>query len=76
MNRPLLKSEIKAQNSRAYLMKQQQSFIEKHGEDLGTFYFLMMLIQTFGKKALRSGDLETLRMLVHDLNAIYRKYTQ
>lgn len=76
MTRPLLKSELSAQRSRDHLMKQRDSFIAKHGEDLGAFYFLLMLIQTYGKKALRRGDVEALRALAHDLHAIYVKHTQ
>ncbi|MDX3490954.1 carbohydrate ABC transporter [Streptomyces sp. ID05-18] len=57
-------------------MRQQESFVEKHGEDLGAFYFLLMLLQTHGKKALKRGDTTTLRTLAHDLHAIYLKHTQ
>ncbi|MFJ9634930.1 carbohydrate ABC transporter [Streptomyces sp. NPDC101175] len=74
--RPLLKSELQAQRSREYLMRQQQTFIEKHGEDLGAFYFLLMLVQTHGKKAHKRGDLKKLRALAHDLHAVYVKHTQ
>ncbi|WP_228925378.1 carbohydrate ABC transporter [Streptomyces sp. DH7] len=65
-----------AQRSREYLMKQQESFVEKHGEDLGAFYFLLMLLQTHGKRALKRGDTTALRALAHDLHAIYLKHTQ
>ena len=57
-------------------MRQQQAFIEKHGEDLGAFYFLLMLVQTHGKKAHKRGDLKTLRALAHDLHAVYVKHTK
>ena len=76
MTRPLLKSELKAQRSRQYLMEQRTSFIERHGEDLGTFYFLVMLLQTHGRKALKRGDVTAFRSLAHDLNAVYVKHTQ
>ncbi|MFF8747221.1 carbohydrate ABC transporter [Streptomyces californicus] len=65
-----------AQRSREYLMRQRESFVEKHGEDLGAFYFLLMLLQTYGKKALKRGDTATLRALAHDLHAVYLKHTQ
>ena len=74
--RPLLKSELQAQRSQEYLMGQQRKFIEKHGEDLGAFYFLLMLVQTHGKKAHKRGDLKTLRALAHDLHAVYVKHTK
>ncbi|MEU8598412.1 carbohydrate ABC transporter [Streptomyces globisporus] len=74
--RPLLKAELSAQRSRDYLMEQRDSFIRKHGEDLGAFYFLLMLIQTHGRKRLKSGDVTALRALAHDLHAIYVKHTQ
>ncbi|MFG2352008.1 MULTISPECIES: carbohydrate ABC transporter [Streptomyces] len=76
MARPLLKSELKAQRSRDYLMGQRASLIERHGEDLGAFYFLVMLVQTHGKKALKRGDVAGLRALAHDLHAVYVKHTQ
>lgn len=75
MTRPLLKSELKAQRSREYLIAQRTAFIEKHGEDLGAFYFLVMLIQTHGRKALKRGDTAALRSLAHDLHALYLKHT-
>ncbi|MFH8470340.1 carbohydrate ABC transporter [Streptomyces sp. NPDC017991] len=76
MARPLLKSEIKAQRSREYLMGQRTRLIARHGEDLGAFYFLVMLVQTHGKKALQRGDVAGLRALAHDLHAVYVKHTQ
>ncbi|MFF3941660.1 carbohydrate ABC transporter [Streptomyces phaeofaciens] len=76
MARPLLKSELKAQRSRDYLMGQRESLIRKHGEDLGAFYFLVMLIQTHGRKALKRNDVQALRALAHDLHAVYLKHTQ
>ncbi|MFF1847103.1 carbohydrate ABC transporter [Streptomyces sp. NPDC058217] len=75
MTRPLLKSELKAQRSREYLLAQRNALIEKHGEDLGAFYFLVMLVQTHGRKALKRGDTAALRSLAHDLHALYLKHT-
>lgn len=75
MTRPLLRAEISAKNSRDHLLSQQKNFVAKHGEDLGTLYCLVMLIQTIGRKALKRGDMEQFRSLAHDLNAIYAKYT-
>jgi hypothetical protein len=76
VTRPLLKSELKAQNSREYLLGQRDSFLRKHGEDLGAFYFLVMLVQTHGKKLLKRGDVTGLRALARDLHAVYLKHTQ
>ncbi|MFB7293832.1 carbohydrate ABC transporter [Actinacidiphila glaucinigra] len=76
MTRPLLKSELRAQRSREYLMNQRDEFIARHGEDLGAFYFLVMLLQTHGRKALKRGDPAALRALAHDLHAVYVKHTQ
>lgn len=75
-NRPLLRSEIRAHRSHQHLVSQRDRFIRVHGEDLGAFYFLLMLIQTIGKKALKGGDVQKMRALAHDLNAVYAKYTQ
>lgn len=74
--RPLMKAELKEQNSRDHLTAQRDSFIKKHGEDLGALYFLLMLLQTCGRKALKRGDTTALRALAHDLHAIYIKHTQ
>ncbi|MFH7340641.1 carbohydrate ABC transporter [Streptomyces sp. KHY 26] len=76
MNRPLTKSELRSENSRKYLMKQRDEYIRRHGEDLGAFYFLLMLMQTHGSKAHRRGDVQALRLMAHDLHGIYLKYTQ
>ncbi|SEF19002.1 carbohydrate ABC transporter [Streptomyces sp. Ag109_O5-10] len=74
--RPLLRSEIKAHRSHQHLVGQRDRFVRIHGEDLGAFYFLVMLIQTLGKKALKKGDVQKLRAIAHDLNAVYAKHTQ
>ncbi|MFJ2060308.1 carbohydrate ABC transporter [Streptomyces sp. NPDC087908] len=74
-NRPLTRHEVKAQNSRAYLMKQRDEYIRQYGEDLGAFHFLVMLLKTHGTKAHRRGDVQALRLLANDLHAIYLKHT-
>ncbi|MET7780400.1 carbohydrate ABC transporter [Streptomyces mirabilis] len=76
MNRPLLRSELKAHRSHEHLVKQRDAFVQRHGEELGAFYFLVMLLQTYGKKALDRGDLQSLRALAYDLQAVYKKHTQ
>ncbi|MFI8769511.1 carbohydrate ABC transporter [Streptomyces sp. NPDC053792] len=78
-SRPLTRHEVKAQNSRAYLLQQRDVYIRQYGEDLGGFHFLMMLLKTQGTKAHRRGDdegLRALRALAHDLHAVYVKHTQ
>lgn len=76
MNRPLTSEELRSQNSRQYLMKQRDDYIRRHGEDLGAFYFLLMLLQTHGRKAHKRGDVQTLRIIAHELHGIYLKHTQ
>lgn len=76
MTRPLLRSEIKAHRSHRHLVSQRERFVRTHGEDLGAFYYLLMLIQTVGRKALKRGDVQALRALARDLNAVYAKHTQ
>lgn len=76
MSRPLLRSEIKAHRSHQHLVGQRDRFVRIHGEDLGAFYYLLMLLQTIGKKAFRRGDVQALRALAHDLHAVYAKHTQ
>ncbi|MGA5873920.1 MULTISPECIES: carbohydrate ABC transporter [Streptomyces] len=66
---------MKAQNSRAYLMKQRDEYIRRYGEDLGAFHFLMMLLKTQGAKAHRRGDVQALRLLANDLLAVYERHT-
>ncbi|MGA4979250.1 carbohydrate ABC transporter [Streptomyces cinereoruber] len=74
-SRPLTRHEVKAQNSRAYLMKQRDEYIRRYGEDLGAFHFLMMLLKTQGAKAHRRGDVQALRLLANDLLAVYERHT-
>ncbi|MEV7675883.1 carbohydrate ABC transporter [Streptomyces sp. NPDC088752] len=74
-SRPLTRHEVKAQNSRAYLMKQRDEYIRQYGEDLGAFHFLMMLLKTQGAKAHRRGDVQALRRLANDLLAVYERHT-
>lgn len=76
MTRPLLRAEISARNSRQHMENQRDAFIAKHGEERGTFYFFLMLIQAIGRKAIKRGDQAALVALMHDLNAIYTKHTQ
>ncbi|MCX4657368.1 carbohydrate ABC transporter [Streptomyces microflavus] len=57
-------------------MSQRNSFLRKHGPDLGALYFVLMLLQACGRKALKRGDTEAFRSLARDLNAIYAKHTQ
>ncbi|MFE5597442.1 carbohydrate ABC transporter [Streptomyces sp. NPDC056549] len=75
-SRPLTRHEVKAQNSRAYLLQQRDEYIRRYGEDLGAFHFLMMLLKTQGAKAHRRGDIQALRLLANDLHALYVKHTQ
>lgn len=75
-NRPLTRQEVRAQNSRNYLMQQRDGYLRKYGEDLGAFHFLMMVLKTQGAKAHRRGDVQALRALANDLHAVYLKHTQ
>ncbi|MFD3728800.1 carbohydrate ABC transporter [Streptomyces sp. NPDC058671] len=75
-SRPLTRHEVKAQNSRAYLLQQRDDYIRRYGEDLGAFHFLMMLLKTQGTKAHKRGDIQALRALANDLHAVYVKHTQ
>ncbi|MFJ6250641.1 MULTISPECIES: carbohydrate ABC transporter [unclassified Streptomyces] len=74
-NRPLTRHEVKAQNSRTYLLEQRDEYIRRYGEDLGAFHFLMMLLKTQGAKAHRRGDVQALRLLANDLLAVYERHT-
>ncbi|MFD9047810.1 carbohydrate ABC transporter [Streptomyces zaomyceticus] len=74
--RPLTREEVKAQNSRAYLLNQRDDYIRRYGEDLGGFHFLVMLLKALGSKAHRRGDIQALRLLTHDLHQLYLKHTQ
>ncbi len=76
MNRPFLRAELAAQNSRTYLHAQRERFLEKHGQELGAFYFLVMLLQTRGKKMFKARESAKLRALYEDLHAVYVKHTQ
>ncbi|MFE6713990.1 carbohydrate ABC transporter [Streptomyces sp. NPDC057695] len=75
-SRPLTRHEVKAQNSRAYLLQQRDDYIRRYGEDLGAFHFLVMLLKTQGAKAHKRGDVQALRLLANDLHDLYVKHTQ
>ncbi|PRH79659.1 carbohydrate ABC transporter [Streptomyces solincola] len=74
--RPLTRQEMKANNSRTYLLAQRDDYIRRYGEDLGAYRFLLMLLQTHGSKLHKRGDTTTLRGMAHELNGIFAKYTQ
>ncbi|MFB7453492.1 carbohydrate ABC transporter [Streptomyces sp. NPDC056194] len=75
-SRPLTRHEVKAHNSRSYLLQQRDDYIRQYGEDLGAFHFLVMLLKTQGAKAHRRGDIQALRLLANDLHDLYVKHTQ
>lgn len=76
MTRPLTRVERAGQNSRTHMENQRDKFIAAHGEDLGALYFIVMLIQTIGRQAIKRGDTDKFRTLAHDLSAVYAKHTQ
>jgi hypothetical protein len=72
--RPLTKAERKKFNRAEHERKIRADLIAQHGNDLGTFYYWLRIMNIRGTQAYRDGD----KVLIHDvalaLENVYRRH--
>lgn len=72
--RPLTKSERKKYNRAEHERKIRQDLIDQHGNDLGTFYYWLRLMNIRGTQAFRDGDTVFIRDVALALENVYRRH--
>ncbi|WP_328760555.1 hypothetical protein [Streptomyces sp. NBC_00271] len=72
--RPLTKIERKKYNRAEHERKIRQDLISQHGNDLGTFYYWLRLMNIRGTQAFRDGDTAFIRDVALALENVYRRH--
>ncbi|GGM19891.1 MULTISPECIES: hypothetical protein [Streptomyces] len=73
--RPLTKAERKKFNRAEHERKIKQELIAQHGEDLGTFYAWLRVVNIRGTQAYRDdGDLTYIREVVRALHNVHSRH--
>jgi hypothetical protein len=72
--RPLTKAERKKFNRAEHERKIKQDLIAQHGNDLGTFYAWLRLVNIRGTQAYRDGDLTYIREIALALHNVHSRH--
>ncbi|MGW3954069.1 hypothetical protein ACWEKM_24820 [Streptomyces sp. NPDC004752] len=72
--RPLTKAERKAFNRAEHERKIKQEMIAQHGNDLGTFYAWLRVVNIRGTQNYRDGDLTFIREVVRALQNVHSRH--
>ncbi|MFJ4569029.1 hypothetical protein ACIP4U_36335 [Streptomyces caelestis] len=72
--RPLTKAERKKFNRAEHERKIRQELIAQHGEDLGTFYAWLRIVNIRGTQAYRAGNTEFIREVTLALHNVYNRH--
>ncbi|MGW4951538.1 hypothetical protein [Streptomyces parvulus] len=72
--RPLTKAERKAFNRAKHEQKIKQEMIAQHGNDLGTFYAWLRVVNIRGTQAYRGGDTAFIREVVRALQNVHNRH--
>jgi hypothetical protein len=72
--RPLTRAERKNFNRAEHERKIRQDLIAQHGNDLGTFYAWLRIMNIRGTQAFRGGDTLLIREVALALENIYRRH--
>jgi hypothetical protein len=72
--RPLTRTERKNFNRAEHERKIRQDLIAQHGNDLGTFYAWLRIMNIRGTQAFRGGDTLLIREVALALENIYRRH--
>ncbi|MFJ2745371.1 hypothetical protein ACIO3O_37575 [Streptomyces sp. NPDC087440] len=72
--RPLTKAERKKMNRAEHERKIKQDLIAQHGNDLGTFYAWLRIVNIRGTQAFRDGDTEFIREAARALHNVYSRH--
>nr|BFD88449.1 hypothetical protein StreXyl84_78500 [Streptomyces sp. Xyl84] len=72
--RPLTKAERKKFNRAEHERKIKQELIAQHGEDLGTFYAWLRIVNIRGTQAYRAGNTDFIREVTLALHNVYGRH--
>jgi hypothetical protein len=72
--RPLTKAERKKFNRAEHERKIKQELIAQHGEDLGTFYAWLRIVNIRGTQTYRAGNKDFIREVTLALHNVYRRH--
>ena len=72
--RPLTKAERKAFNRAEHERKIKQDLIAQHGNDLGTFYAWLRIVNIRGTQASREGDKAFIRDVALALQNVHSRH--
>ncbi len=72
--RPLTKAERKKFNRAEHERKIKLDLIAQHGNDLGTFYYWLRVMNIRGTQAFRDGDAAFIRDVALALENVYRRH--
>ncbi|RPK32239.1 hypothetical protein EES39_39065 [Streptomyces sp. ADI92-24] len=73
--RPLTKAERKDFNRAEHERKIKQDLIAQHGQDLGTFYAWLRIVNIRGTQAYRGGNTEFIREAALALHNVYSRHS-
>ncbi|MFF9870162.1 hypothetical protein ACF1G0_33095 [Streptomyces sp. NPDC013953] len=72
--RPLTKAERKAFNRAEHERKIKQDLIARHGNDLGTFYYWLRIVNIRGTQDFREGNTDFIREVALALHNVYSRH--
>ncbi|MFI6359542.1 hypothetical protein ACIBJF_44790 [Streptomyces sp. NPDC050743] len=70
--RPLTRAERKKYNRAEHERKIKQDLIAQHGNDLGTFYYWLRVMNIRGTQAYRDGNTQFIRDVARALENVHR----
>jgi hypothetical protein len=73
--RPLTKAERKAFNRAEHERKIKQELIAQHGDELGTFYAWLRVVNIRGTQNYRKGELAFIRDVVLALQNVHSRHS-
>ncbi|MCY0921135.1 hypothetical protein OS965_23600 [Streptomyces sp. H27-G5] len=73
--RPLTKTERKAMNRAEHERQITQDLIAQHGNDLGTFYAWLRIVNIRGTQAYRDGNTDFIREAALALKNVYGRHS-
>ncbi|CAL9676004.1 hypothetical protein ACN6K5_003776 [Streptomyces violaceoruber] len=74
--RPLTRAERKDFNRAEHERKIKQELIAQHGEELGTFYAWLRIVNIRGTQAYRAGNTDFIREVTLALHNVYGRHSR
>ncbi|MBT2369963.1 hypothetical protein J7E88_33030 [Streptomyces sp. ISL-10] len=72
--RPLTRAERRKLNRAEHERKIKQDMLAMHGNELGTFYYWLRIMNIRGTQAYRDGDTAFIRDVALALENVYRRH--